>query len=159
MFEYSEVGDEVQQLGDFCLKGRVCLLMIVLILRWCDSAPVIEVWQQIGTADRFQAHLPRGTSTGLRRHKQLYIVTAFRQGTTDGQKPPLATHRRRLYLPPHRYRMHGKPLFTNCCHCRWCQRETGSAFVINAMIGADRVETLGDAPELINTPSDSGGVS
>ena len=55
-----------------------------------------------------------------------------------------------------RYRMHGKPLFTNCCHCRWCQRETGSAFVINAMIEADRVETLGDAPELINTPSDSG---
>ena len=38
-----------------------------------------------------------------------------------------------------RYRMHGKPLFVHCCHCRWCQRETGSAFVLNAMIEAERV--------------------
>jgi hypothetical protein len=38
-----------------------------------------------------------------------------------------------------RYRMTSRPLFVNCCHCRWCQRETGSAFAINAMIEADRV--------------------
>jgi len=55
-----------------------------------------------------------------------------------------------------RYRMRGKPLFTHCCHCRWCQRETGSAFVLNAMIEADRIALLGDAPELVDTPSDSG---
>ena len=41
-----------------------------------------------------------------------------------------------------RYRMTDKPLFVHCCHCRWCQRETGSAFVLNAMIEADRVELL-----------------
>src|SRR5690606_38397793 len=44
----------------------------------------------------------------------------------------------------------------HCCHCRWCQRETGSAFVLNAMIEADRVESLGVEPEVINTPSESG---
>jgi hypothetical protein len=38
-----------------------------------------------------------------------------------------------------RYRMRTKPLFTHCCHCRWCQRETGSAFALNALIEADRV--------------------
>src|SRR5262245_15736086 len=38
-----------------------------------------------------------------------------------------------------RYRMTSTPLFVHCCHCRWCQRETGSAFVLNAMIEADRV--------------------
>ena len=52
-----------------------------------------------------------------------------------------------------RYRMTSKPLFVNCCHCRWCQRETGSAFVINAMIEADRVELLAGQPEMVPTPS------
>ena len=47
-------------------------------------------------------------------------------------------------------------MFVNCCHCRWCQRESGAAFAINAMIEADRVECLGVAPELVDTPSESG---
>ena len=55
-----------------------------------------------------------------------------------------------------RYRMTGKPLFVHCCHCRWCQRETGSAFVLNAMIEADRVELLEGGVEIIDTPSNSG---
>ncbi|MDE2256297.1 MAG: GFA family protein, partial [Xanthomonadaceae bacterium] len=41
-----------------------------------------------------------------------------------------------------RYRMATAPLFVHCCHCTWCQRETGSAFVLNALIEADRVEML-----------------
>jgi len=55
-----------------------------------------------------------------------------------------------------RYRMTTKPMFVNCCHCRWCQRETGSAFVINAMIEADRVQLLAGEPDVIHTPSQSG---
>ncbi len=55
-----------------------------------------------------------------------------------------------------RYRMHTRPLFVHCCHCRWCQRETGSAFVLNAMIEADRVTLLAGEPVLIDTPSASG---
>jgi hypothetical protein len=55
-----------------------------------------------------------------------------------------------------RYRMDTAPLFVHCCHCRWCQRETGSAFALNAMIEADRVSHLGVEPELIDTPSESG---
>lgn len=55
-----------------------------------------------------------------------------------------------------RFRMTSKPLFVHCCHCRWCQRETGSAFVINAMIEADRVVLLAGAPEVVWTPSNSG---
>ena len=38
-----------------------------------------------------------------------------------------------------RYRMTTRPLFVHCCHCRWCQRETGASFALNAMIEADRV--------------------
>jgi len=55
-----------------------------------------------------------------------------------------------------RYRMLGTPLFVHCCHCRWCQRETGSAFVMNALIETDRVELLSGEPELVLTPSNSG---
>lgn len=55
-----------------------------------------------------------------------------------------------------RYRMEAAPLFVHCCHCRWCQRESGASFALNAMIEADRVTELGAPPELVNTPSESG---
>lgn len=55
-----------------------------------------------------------------------------------------------------RYRMTTPPLFVHCCHCRWCQRETGAAFALNAMIESDRVVLLKGAPETVNTPSNSG---
>jgi hypothetical protein len=56
-----------------------------------------------------------------------------------------------------RYRLTSAPLFVHCCHCRWCQRETGSAFALNAMIEADRVQLLNGAVEVVDTPSSSGG--
>ena len=55
-----------------------------------------------------------------------------------------------------RYRMTSRPLFVHCCHRRWCQRETGSAFVLNAMIEADRVRLLHGDVEIVDTPSESG---
>ena len=55
-----------------------------------------------------------------------------------------------------RYRMTTAPLFVHACHCRWCQRETGAAFALNALIEADRVEILQGEPEVVNTPSLSG---
>ena len=55
-----------------------------------------------------------------------------------------------------RYRMASPPLFVHCCHCRWCQRESGSSFALNAMIEADRVTDLGQAPQIVDTPSNSG---
>lgn len=55
-----------------------------------------------------------------------------------------------------RYRMTTKPLFVHCCHCTWCQRETGSAFVLNAMIETDRVKILSGTPGVVKTPSNSG---
>jgi hypothetical protein len=55
-----------------------------------------------------------------------------------------------------RYRMESAPLFVHCCHCRWCQRESGASFALNAMIEADRVTELGESPLLVDTPSNSG---
>jgi hypothetical protein len=55
-----------------------------------------------------------------------------------------------------RYRLADKPMFVHCCHCRWCQRESGSAFALNALIEADRVELLHGDVEIVDTPSNSG---
>ena len=55
-----------------------------------------------------------------------------------------------------RYQMTSKPLFVHCCHCRWCQRETGTAFALNAMIEADRVQLMEGEVQIVDTPSNSG---
>lgn len=55
-----------------------------------------------------------------------------------------------------RYRLNAAPMFVHCCHCTACQTETGTAFVLNALIEAERVETLRGAPEPVLTPSESG---
>ena len=55
-----------------------------------------------------------------------------------------------------RYRLESPPLFVHCCHCRWCQRESGASFALNAMIEADRVTLLAGEPDIADTPSNSG---
>jgi hypothetical protein len=55
-----------------------------------------------------------------------------------------------------RYRLRRAPMFVHCCHCSWCQRESGAAFALNAMIEADQVELLGGEPDWVDTPSASG---
>jgi hypothetical protein len=55
-----------------------------------------------------------------------------------------------------RYRLRARPLFVHCCHCRWCQRETGSAFVINALIESEHLDVTSGEPDLVDTPSASG---
>jgi hypothetical protein len=55
-----------------------------------------------------------------------------------------------------RYRLTSDPLFVNCCHCLNCQRQTGSAFVINLLIETDRVELLTGEPQAVDVPPDGG---
>ena len=55
-----------------------------------------------------------------------------------------------------RYRKATNPLFVHCCHCRWCQRETGASFALNALIESDRVQLLQSEVDLVDTPSFSG---
>ena len=55
-----------------------------------------------------------------------------------------------------RYRLASEPLFIHCCHCLNCQRQTGSAFVINLLIEADRIEVPAGAPQPVDAPRDSG---
>src|SRR6187402_99354 len=55
-----------------------------------------------------------------------------------------------------RYRVTSEPLFVHCCHCLNCQRQTGSAFAINVLIEADRVELLAGEPEPVPVPRSGG---
>jgi len=55
-----------------------------------------------------------------------------------------------------RFRLESPPMFVHCCHCTWCQRETGSAFAVNALIEANRVTLLQGEPQRVLTPSQSG---
>jgi len=55
-----------------------------------------------------------------------------------------------------RYALTDAPLFVHCCHCRWCQRESGAAFALNAMIESDRIRVVAGVPEAVLTPSNSG---
>ncbi len=54
-----------------------------------------------------------------------------------------------------RYRLTSEPMFVHCCHCLNCQRQTGSAFVINALIEAERLEVDGE-PQGVDVPRDDG---
>lgn len=54
------------------------------------------------------------------------------------------------------YRMNSAPLIVHCCHCRWCQRETGASFALNAVIESDRLQLLQGEPIMVDTPSESG---
>ncbi|HVE85255.1 MAG TPA: GFA family protein [Myxococcales bacterium] len=55
-----------------------------------------------------------------------------------------------------KFRLLASPMFVHCCHCTDCQRHTGSAFVINAIIETDRIEILSGAPEPVSMPTESG---
>jgi hypothetical protein len=55
-----------------------------------------------------------------------------------------------------RYQLLSEPMFVNCCHCRDCQRQTGSAFVINAVIETGRIRLLSREPEPVTVPTESG---
>jgi hypothetical protein len=55
-----------------------------------------------------------------------------------------------------RYRLASEPLFVHCCHCLNCQRQTGSAFVINLLIETDRVEVVAGEPQPVDAPRDDG---
>ena len=56
-----------------------------------------------------------------------------------------------------RYRLTSEPMYVHCCHCTFCQSQTGSAFVINAMIETDRLELLAGEPVANELEAGGGG--
>jgi hypothetical protein len=124
-----------------------------------DATEFAEKW--IGTLERYRFEETAGETTlsiDIETHDD--FVEMFSRAW------PVALHRlRNLCEPIHRgvcacgevrFELDGPPLFVHCCHCRWCQRETGSAFVLNALIESDRFRVMAGEPEETLTPSESG---
>src|SRR3712207_1477489 len=59
---------------------------------------------------------------------------------------------RRLRLRSVPYRLLTLPMFVHCCHCDDCQRHTGSAFVLNALIETQAIELLRGKPVAVPVP-------
>src|SRR5712664_589684 len=55
-----------------------------------------------------------------------------------------------------RYKLTASPLIVHACHCRDCQRVTGSAFVVNIWIERKFVETDSPAPKSFRLAGGSG---
>jgi hypothetical protein len=55
-----------------------------------------------------------------------------------------------------RYEVVGDPLIVHGCHCRGCQKNSGSAFAVNALFEADRVMLLSGDIEEITVPTPGG---
>ncbi len=56
-----------------------------------------------------------------------------------------------------KFQILNKPLFVHCCHCTWCQRESGTSFALNAFIETHNVKLLQGKTETVNIPTNSGG--
>jgi hypothetical protein len=55
-----------------------------------------------------------------------------------------------------RFRLASRPMFVHCCHCKDCQRQTGGAFVLNALIETARVEKLAGETRGVLVPTEGG---
>jgi hypothetical protein len=54
-----------------------------------------------------------------------------------------------------RYRLETRPLITHCCHCTSCQRETGTAFALNAVIESTLVTLLPSSTPTVPASAES----
>jgi len=55
-----------------------------------------------------------------------------------------------------RYQVTSEPMIVHCCHCRGCQKNSGSAFALNALFEANRVALISGEVEDVTVPTPSG---
>lgn len=55
-----------------------------------------------------------------------------------------------------RYQVTSEPMIVHCCHCRGCQKNSGSSYALNALFEADRVELISGEIEEVMVPTPSG---
>ena len=55
-----------------------------------------------------------------------------------------------------RYQVTSEPMIVHCCHCRGCQKNSGSSFALNALFESDRVKLISGQVEDVTVPTPSG---
>src|SRR5471032_2664920 len=56
-----------------------------------------------------------------------------------------------------RYQTSGQPLRVTICHCKWCQRRTGTAFAVESVFNIDQVRMLQGSVARYRQVSDESG--
>src|SRR5262245_45752508 len=106
---------------------------------------------------RIEARMPVYTSFGATpacsSPRQRKIVKGKGVSMSDSLTYPLTG---RCACKTVSYELQSAPVIVHACHCSYCQRESGAAFAVNAVIEAERLPTQGAALQAINTPSLSG---
>jgi hypothetical protein len=124
--------------------------------KWRDAGNLVTTRRRAATADHHA--LARITRAALARRgpvpTMLEISTPGK--STRANHPMEPSMEGGCTCRQVRYRLIGTPLIVHACHCRWCQRETGTAHALNALYEADRVAHIAGEPEIVVTPSASG---
>jgi len=55
-----------------------------------------------------------------------------------------------------RYQVTSEPMIVHCCHCRGCQKNSGSSYALNALFESDRVKLISGEVEDVMVPTPSG---
>jgi len=55
-----------------------------------------------------------------------------------------------------RVEVHGEPVFSAVCHCKNCQKRTGSAFGISVYFSEDQVDLISDAMAVYKVDAETG---
>jgi hypothetical protein len=55
-----------------------------------------------------------------------------------------------------RFRLTKMPLVVHCCHCHWCQQQSGSHYAVNAVVESKWLEMDHGTPTMVDAPTPSG---
>ncbi|TPX16585.1 uncharacterized protein E0L32_003879 [Thyridium curvatum] len=94
--------------------------------------------RKFNVPDAHDGHESRGDSSGTTAQQQ-------QQQQHYSRRPSLFPLEGGCACGRVRYRLERPPLIVHCCHCTACQRETGSAFAVNAMTERRYLTRLGPA--------------
>lgn len=130
--------------------------------RWATSSghrPVVHCCASRRPLGRKRARPPSSSRSALlraaeRRDSLFHEHTRTNRGRN--MSPNTTSYEGRCTCSHVQFRLTSQPMIVHCCHCRWCQRETGSSYAVNALIESDRVEVQSGEVEMIQTPTNSG---
>ena len=122
-------------------------------MRWCRASPPRR--RTAGSRRAIRCRAERARAWRARRAAVVPSNNAGRSRSPFAMSDP-EPHDGGCACRAVRYRMLKRPLIVHCCHCSWCQRESGSAFALNALIESDEFVLLSGTLEPVRTPTASG---
>ena len=134
--------------------GNIVIEDLAFMLEAMGFETGIDLDRLVAVRDLVHGALP--SVVAIRRDRQGRPAEEFRRDGAGGMSPMPETLEGGCSCGAVRYRLNSAPMFVHCCHCRDCQRQTGAAFAVNALIESDRITLLSGEPQPVGMPTDSG---